>query len=366
MQKTTMLTREQVIILTFLALTGNMVYTHTWISEDAGRASWLASFLGVLLVIPFAMWIFHLGKYLPQGTVFDILQKGVGRVMTAPFILLFTIINIVLAVVQLNLFTQMINVFFLQLTPSWVIMSVLVLMSTLFMLGGINTFGRLVEILAVVGLFNFFAAFIFAPKLFRIEHIIPIFDTSVIGFAKGTYFIAGGVAEGLLLLMIIICYINKPNEHHSWAIKGIILSALVIGAAIFIIIGIMSLELSKRIAYGGVNPAVIIQVGEFVQGLEVFIFGAYQFIAIGKITISIYIAWKAGQTLTNAKLPLIQLVIIAGLILYASIWLNSYNKAYFISVFLAKYILLPYTFAILLFATLSVLIIKHKAGSVSE
>lgn len=366
MQENIKLTREQVIFLSFLGIVGNIVYSHTWIDDWADRAAWVAGFLGVLLLIPFAVWIFYLGKFYPQGTIFDILEKGLGKISSKILGLIFILINIAVAVAQLNMFTQMLNVFFLQHTPAWVIMLSLTVMGVLLVNGGIQAFGRLTEILAVLGVLNFFAAFIFAfPRFFHLEYVIPVFNSPISGLLKGTAFIAGGTAECLLILMIIVRYVPDSAKHYMWVVKGIALSSLIIASAILVIIGMMSPELAKRIAFGGVNAARLIQIGEYIQGMEIFIFGAYQFIAIGKITLSMYCTWISGKAIFTEKKPFLQLVIVAFMILIPSIWLNSYNKAYFLAVGLG-YIILPFCVFILILTSLSAFIINKRAGSASK
>lgn len=365
MPKNIQLTREQVIFLFFLGVIGNIVYIHTWIDDYTDRAAWVAGLLGILFVIPFAVWIFYLGKFSPQSTVFDILERGLGKLPNIAIILIFILINITIAVTHLNMFTQMIKVFFLMHTPPWVIMLFIILICVMFAYGEIKTFGRLVEVLAVFGIINYFAAFIFAPKLFHIEYVIPVFDISLTGFIKGTIFMLGGGAEVLLIFMVLVRYISDPGKHYMWIVTGISLSAVVFSVAIMFIIGMMSPELAKRIAFGGVNAARLIQIGEFLQGLEIFIFGTYQIIAIGKITITIYCAWTSAKKIFNKK-PLLQLIIIALLILIPSIWLTSYSKAYFLAVFLASYIILPFSVFTLLLASISVIITNKRTGSTSK
>ncbi|MCE5287206.1 MAG: hypothetical protein LLG02_15360 [Pelosinus sp.] len=59
------LTREQTIFLMIIAIFGNMMYTHTWIDNDTDRAAWVAAILGILLLIPFALWIIFISKKFP-------------------------------------------------------------------------------------------------------------------------------------------------------------------------------------------------------------------------------------------------------------------------------------------------------------
>lgn len=361
------LTREQVFFLSFLGIIGNNVYVHTWIDDSTDRAAWVAALLGIILVIPFAIWILYLGKFYPQGTVFDILERDMGKFLSKAMGAIFILINIAIVVAQLNMFAEMISVFFLQFTPHWIIMLFIIVIGVMFVYGGIQVFGRLTEILAILGIINFFVSFVFAfPKFFHTEYVYPFFDTSWVGFTKGTIFMTGSAAECLLMLMILIRYIPDPAKHYMWVARGIALSAVVIASAIFIIIGMMSPELAKRVAFGGVNAAKIIQIGEFVQGLEIFIFGSYQIIAIGKVTICMYCAWTALKKIFTHKKPILQLFITALMILIPSVWLGSYDKAYFLAVALGSYIILPFSLFVLLLASISVVIHKKRAGSAAR
>jgi hypothetical protein len=208
MQDKDKLTREMVFCLIFIGTIGNIVYSHTWIDNAADRAAWLASLAGILFVIPFGVWILYLGKLCPQATVFDMVDKGLGKIVSALLCVPFILINALVAVAQLNMFEEMVKVYFLPYTPSWLILISMVLMSMMFINSGLTVFTRLVEILTLIALLNYFTSFIFAfPGNFNIQYIIPVFDTSWLGFLKGILFIAGETSECLLLLLIIIGYI---------------------------------------------------------------------------------------------------------------------------------------------------------------
>lgn len=364
MQDRIKLTREMVLFLTFIGVLGNILYTHTWISNLTDRSEWVASLLGILLIIPFAIWLLYLGNIYPDCTIFDILEKGLGKLPCIVFCIIFIIINIAVAVAQLNMFTEMLRVFFLEYTLSRVIILFLILMCLLFVSSGIVVIGRLVEILAVIGILNYFGSFIFAfPHQVHIEYIIPIFDTSFSSFLKGALFMTGSAAECLLMLMIIVRFIPDPLKHYKWVVSGIALCAIVFSFAVMIIIAIMSPELAKRVAFGGVNAAKVIQVGEYIRGLEIFVFGSYQLSAIGKTVLCMYCSWIAIKKIFGNKKAKLQLIFVAALIFLPSFLLRSYISAYSMGVFLGSYILLPFSVVVLMLTTISIWIKNKKTGS---
>lgn len=359
------ITREQVLFLTLIGIIGNIVYCHTWIDNDTDRAAWVACLLGIFLITPFAVWILFLGKYQPHSTVIDMIETGLGKFSLWIIGILYIFTNIAVAAAQLNMFTEMMNVFFLPFTPPWIIMLTIILLCTIFVNSEIVTFGRTVEILGAFALINYFFSFIFAlPNEFHLYYVLPVFDTSFGGLLKGTLFIMGSASECLLLLIIIVKFIPDSEKHYSWVIKGIGLSAVIFAVAVMVIMGTMSPELAKRISFGGVNAAKLIQIGEFLRGLEVLICGSYQYIALGKISVCLYCIWTTAKKMMNNKKSGLLLLLSAFIILAASMWITSYNKAYFLGVFLGSYILLPFSVFVLLVASLSIKIKNKKSGSV--
>lgn len=361
------LTREQVFFFTFLGIIGNIVYTHTWIDNDTNRAAWVASFAGILLIIPFALWILYLGSFNTEGTIFDTIKEGMGKLPTWIICIVFIALNVCVAATQLNMFTEMLKVFVLQYTPPNVIMLVMIFIAFIILNSDLTVIGRVFEILTVIGFVNYFASFIFAfPKMINIKYIIPVFDTSILGVIKGIAFTTGTVSELLLFLMVIVCNIPDPYKHRKWVINGIVSSAAVFSFAILIIMAMMSPELAKRIAFGGVNAARLITVGPSITGLEIFVIGTYQFIAFGKIIICMYCSWISLKRIFGEKKSRFQIVFAALALAIPSLYVNSYNKAYFTAVFLGQYIILPFSILVLILASISVKIRKKKIGSVRK
>lgn len=361
------LTREQVFFVTFLGILGNIVYIHTWIDDAADRAAWISIFLGIVFIIPFALWILYLGKLNPRKTIFEMLQTGIGKYPTKFFIFIYMLINIAVATTQLNMFTQMLKSFFLVNTPSAVIMLILLFLCILFTKKEFIIYARLVEVLAAVALMDYFTSYTFALMgLFHTKYVFPIFVVSPVNILKSALFISGNASELLLLLIIIIPYIQEPIRHYKWVLSGIISSGIVFSLAVFIINGIMSPEIAKTIAYGGVNVAFLIQIGDYIRGLEVLVFGTYQFIAIGKVSACIYCMWTSSKKLFTPRAPNFQIYLCGLFLLIPSIGINSYNNSYFIAVFLSNYVTLPFSILLLLLATICTLINNVKNGSVSR
>ncbi|NLL05322.1 MAG: GerAB/ArcD/ProY family transporter [Clostridiaceae bacterium] len=357
------LTREQIFFFCFLGIIGNIVYTHTWMDNDTNRSAWVVAFFGILLVFPFALWLLYLGKFNPNGTIFDTIEKGTSKCLTCIICFIFILLNISIGATQLNMFTEMLRVFVLQNTPPSVIIATMIIIAFIVVNSDITIIGRLVEFLSVIALFNYFSSFVFAfPKMINIKYIFPIFDTSLLGVIKGIAFTTGTTSELLLFLMVIVSNIPDPFKHRKWVTTGIFSAAVVFSVAILIIVAMMSPELAKRISFGGVNAARLIILGNSITGLEIFVIGTYQFIALGKIIISMYCCWISFKRIFGERKTRFQLAISALLIAISTILINSYNNSYFIAVFLGRFIILPFSVIVLILASISIKKMEKKKG----
>lgn len=363
MENEAKLSSGQTALLVYGSAAGNIVYTFTWVTNVVGRPFWLATLIGVLLNIPFAIWILYLGSYKQNATIFDILQDGLGKIVSKIIILIYLAINIVSAVCMLNMFTGTVNVYFLQLTPPYIIMLIIIILCIMFVFSGSQTFALLMEILAALFMVNYFLGFgLSFVNLFKIENIFPVFDTTFKRFFEGVMITFGSNAECLLLLMVTVGLTPQNKKHYYSVMKGLFAWSVLLSFAIFIMEGDVSEEMLSRVASAGITVVRIIKIGEFVRGLEIPILITYQFFAVVKVTMFLYTSWVSAKQLFNAKKGRFLIILIALLIFIPSIWVNSFNTGYFLAVFLGTYIILPFSIFVLLLASISVAIIKQRNG----
>jgi hypothetical protein len=222
---------------------------------------------------------------------------------------------------MLNLFTGTVKVFFLQLTPSWIMMLFIISICALFADSGIKTFASLIQLLIILSLMNFFGGFSLSfIKDFHIGHITPIFDTSLPDFIKGTLITAGTTSECLLFFMVMVRSIPDPHKHYRWVVKGLLFWAFTLSFAVFIMAGVVTPGLLARVAQAGVTVTRVIQIDEFIRGMEILLLGTYQFITIGKVMMYLYSSQAAAQKFFNVKGSRFQLLFVALLAYIGSIW----------------------------------------------
>ena len=358
---------SQAAFLTYGSAMGSFVYTFTMVATVAGRSFWVAILIGILLNIPFAIWILLLGSYKQGGTLFDLLEDGLGKWVCKCIIVIYFLLNIALSVCMLNMFTVTVKMFFLPRTPAFFIILLIVLMCTIFTNSGIKYFGRLIAILCVLSSANYFIGFsltLFSG--FKPEYITPIFDTSFTQFAKGVLITTGSNAECLLFLMVMVSSTPQTSKHYLSVAKALVVWSILASAAIFIMEGNIGHELLSGIEGAGIAVSGIFEIVAFVRGLEIFILMSYQYFAVIKTTIYLYSCWTSAKKFFNVPLGKPLLIISAIAIFAVSAWINSYNIGYFVAVFLGNYIILPFVILVLLLGTLSVIIKKKRNGKIAK
>ena len=319
------------------------------------------------LNIPFAVWILLLGSYKQGGTLFDLLEKGLGKLGCKGILVLYILLNIAVSVCMLNMFAGSVKVLLLPLTPAFVTMLFIVIICAVFANSGIQYFGRLIALLCVLTTVNYYTGYSLSfIKDFKMEYITPIFDASYSQFVKGILLATGLSAECLLFLMVMIGSMPQTQKHYLGVVKGLFIWSIVLSAAILLKEGNIGNELLLQMAEAGISVACIEEVKTYVRGLEIYVLMAYQYMAIMKTTMSLYNCWASAKKLFNVQQGKPLLILSALSVFGASAWMNSYNTGYFFSVFLGSYVILPFVLIILLLCTISVLIIKNRNGNAEK
>lgn len=357
------LTPGQISFFAYSCGCGNIVYTFTYITSISGRAFWVAVLLGVLLNIPFAFLLIRIGSYMPGGTIFDILETGLGKIISRLLIIIYIIINIALAACMMNMFTGSIRIYFLHSTPSLIIMLFLLVVSAIVADSGMKTFARVVQILSFLYTLNYFLGFFLSFfTRFNMDYITPVFDTTVIDFTKGVLITAGIIAESLMFFMIMIGSTAKTTKKYLSVFKGLAMWSFILSFAIFIMEGDIGNEMLARVGQAGITVSRTIKIKDFIRGLEILVLMTYQYIAIVKVSMFIFCCLESSKKLFNLNAGRLSLIFFSFLILAASNFLDSSNAGYFYSVFLGSYIVPSFVILVLILSGISIFTKRFKKG----
>jgi hypothetical protein len=225
---------------------------------------------------------------------------------------------------------------------------------------------RLLQILSLLFTLNYFFGFFFSFfKLFKLEYVVPVLDASGMQFINGVIITAGTIAENLLFLMIIAGSIPQDKKRYLSAVKGLAMWSFILSFAIVIMEGDIGHEMLAHVAQAGITVSRVIQIGNFIRGLEILVLMTYQYLAIMKTTIVIYSCYESSLKFFNKQKSKTLLIISAVLIFAIAMYTNSLNNGYFLSVRLGYYVILPFAVFVLILTSISVLINKYKSKKAS-
>jgi spore germination protein KB len=352
----------QAIFLTFASAYGGVFIYHSYITRLAGRSAWIAEFVSGFINIALALWVLSVAKKYPGKNMFQILQLLGGKWLSSIFVIVYVGLNIVLSALLLMLCGGLVKTFVLHNTPMWVPMLLMLLLSYLIAGSGIENLARLSASLEIVVLGIFVLTLVISViTQFNASNILPILDSDVSSFLKAVLLAGGGHSEVILFMFIMIESLYHPGKQMVSLTVGLLISVVVMpGAAVFLFSAAISPEEASRISFAGVNIASSITIGNFIQGLEIFILITYVVITVLKLAGNLYSSWVASESIVKKNTRvLIMIITLVTFILTLNI--RSFNQAFYDYILVIQYCVYPFYILALSSATFLILIKGKKA-----
>lgn len=352
---------NQTMLLVFMGTSGSLVYIHTEVAAIAGRSGWICTITATLLVTLLCIFMVYAGGRFHGKGILAIVEETFGRVAGCIMSLLYLALMTLLSATNLSLFAGMANVYILILTPKWVPILLLLAACALIAGSGIEVLARMVVVFTIMIFANYWTASILAAVTsFDYKLLLPQFERPFATYITGMYLVLGTMIENFLLVAIGIESMPMNPRPYKAIIKGNLISSSFVVLVPAIFIGILGLSEATRTGYVAANMFHGIQIGRFIQGMEVFVMITYFAVIAGKISINLYIMktvlanviGKARNKLTTTFAAILAFVFF---LLYI-----SFNKAYLFAIQLAKYATLPFVIFIVLIAAICLVVGKRK------
>lgn len=341
----------QFCAIIYAGIGGIYIILHNMFIELSGRTSGLAELLSVILLVPLFFWILYIGSKMPGKTIFEIIETTTRPIIAKLLAFLYSLLLIFLFLFWLNYFTTLINIFLLQRTPTWIINLTTILLVSLIARSGIEVCGRLAIILFIVdNLIFHVASLIVTVDQIDIDNLFPIFIGQY-SLIKGIHFGLGAGSVAILMSMMLIAFLKKPEKGYTLVLWTNIFAGIVFMLAVTSIYGILGVHEGARIAFGSINVIRLYKAGNFVQGLEIFALLAYFAWAYYYLPILLICVSKSITQIFNYKGSRTSITIISLSIFILSFLVKNYNQVLYYLIFLSKYIFLPFCIAILIIAS---------------
>lgn len=355
----------QFIILVMLFTVGDpILIIPSIVANEAGKDAWISALISITLAIPIIYLFTYLQKGFPNLTMVEICEKVLGKWLGK--ILAFFFIFGFLCLLAASLLREVGDFMLTQILPNTPIQVVLMLFLVIVIRGvrsGLQTIGRAAELFVPWVFALILLLLVFITPDIELNRIQPILDDGIQPVIRGTYtFLAIPFMEVAAFFMIFP-YVQDKAKIKKHFMIGTLMGGLILVIIIFLCILVLGEIVTSTSMYPSYSLAKKIELGEFIQRIEVIMAVIWLFTIFFKLTVCFY-----GISIGSAQMLKLEdyrpLTFPLGMILLALAIIISPNISYYNNVTAHYYPLFDFTFSIgLALLLLIVAFIRNKAGA---
>lgn len=270
------------------------------ISTGAGQDTLLAILLAALMTVPVFLLYGRIFSRFPQKDFYDIAEEVLGKVGGKAVTALFTWYSIHLAALVLRNFSEFTQISSMPETPQLPIMVLMVLTTVFLARSGMHAIGKW----SVVSFFLLGAVvtLTFIPSLYRLrfDDLLPLMEHPPALIAKtGFQIFSFPFAETVVFLCLGGSFTEgKPYKTLFRALTITLIIFLLVFIRNLVLLGRSMMEISVFPSY---VTARIIEVSDFLSGIEGFISSNFLLAGIVKISVCLLAAGKGLSRLFGLK-----------------------------------------------------------------
>ncbi|WP_103110769.1 GerAB/ArcD/ProY family transporter [Brevibacillus reuszeri] len=315
----------------------------------AKQDAWLAAVLGVGLGLLITGLYCALGSLFPAKSLVEMNELVLGKWIGKTISITFVFFNLVTAA-ELLFFVG--NFLTTQIMPETPIQSINIIFACVVLMGvrlGIETIARSAEMLFPLFFVLFLILAIFVSPQIKWENIQPVLETDMNVLFKAVIFFTSVFSfSPVALLMIFPASVDRLKEARKAFLSGAFIGGVVLIIIIALAILVLGAETTARQMYPSYALAKKINVGNFLQRIEIVMAGMWFITIFFRVSCYFYASVIGLAQTLNLKdyrflvLPLGILMIILSLIVHPNIvHSEEYNKHEWITYAATYGLLLP-------------------------
>lgn len=305
---------KQMVLLLFI---GRAI---TWIAflpivnvPPKNQDVWLYCLTGLPLHLLLALPFYFLAMRFPSETFFEYTDTILGKAgkLIGILYILFFMHN---AALSINFYSEFLTTVVMNLTPPFFFKVSLLFLAAYAAYKGIENLARLSELFAPIIMLVVLVAILSLVKDMDPKEFLPLMESGLLpAFSSGFYFVSSNIE--IALMAVVLPFLNDRSK-----LKTVYIAfPLLLGIFIFIltatVIALFGDDLAKNLTYPFYNAVRLIQLGNFIERVEVFHVVLWIFGLFVKLSLSLYvIALGLSQvfrlkTYTPLLLPLVSIVL---------------------------------------------------------
>jgi spore germination protein KB len=312
----------------------------------AKKDTWIAMLLAIAVSIPLILLYAMLVKRYPGQTLFDMLYTAFGKKIGWVVTLLTTVYCFQLGVMVLRDFPEFVRATALQRTPIVIFTLLISLVCAYLVRLGVRSFGKAgILFVWIVGIIVILTIFFLIPNM-KPNHIRPVLATPIPTIAWNTgKLLSSPFGETVLLLCL---YANiKPGQNAKKPFAaGILLGGSYLLLSILRNILVLGAENFSSLYFPSYSAVSTINIGDFLQRIEVMVAGYLLICDIMKISVAMYATCLGLSKLL--KLPDYRAVVLPAALLMAALSVLEFGSIMQFYYWNPFYILLAVPFQLLI------------------
>lgn len=339
------------------------------LAADAKQGAWFGAILGSLFGI-LLVWLYTaISQNFPESTFVQLTEKLLGRWLGKTVSLFFIVFVFILGSLILRNIGDFLTT---QIMPETPIQAIHVLFLIAVIIGarlGIETLARLVDLLFPwVALFFIILTVSLTPQM-KLENIQPLFEGGIKPLVRSVLTMLSAPFMELIVFLMITPAINRSDKIKASFLTGTLIGGMLLTLIVTLSILVLSAEITLRNLYPSYALAKMINIGDFIQRIEIIMAGIWFISIFFNLVLCFYASALGLAQVLNVQdyriltFPLGMIMLVISILAYP-------NTAYYFSFF--PKIWLPYAFTFSFFIPLLLLILssirrrrlqKHKTAS---
>ncbi|CAI6083518.1 GerAB/ArcD/ProY family transporter [Cohnella sp. JJ-181] len=318
-------TRQYSILSLLFSLGSAILIVPSALTSAAKQDGWIAAIVGVAAGIPLIAFYNALGARHPDKTLIEytelLLGKWVGKIVGLLFFSYFFLLS---ALVLRNV-GDFITTIVMPETPIQAVHLILLIAIAMGVGLGLEVIARSAEIfLPWVLLLLFFLIVFLFPKI-EMDRIQPVFESGIKAILRGSLSVISIPYLELVVFLMIFPYAGKPERRGAAIIKGGLIGGTVLVVITLLCVLVLGWDFASRHTFPSYTLAKKIQIGEFLQRIEVLVAIIWFLTIFFKLVLCFYASLLGLAQLLkmNSYRPLIvpcaMIVLIVSIVVYPNI-----------------------------------------------
>jgi len=294
--------RQFGILVALYSIGTSILIIPTVMAAEVKQDAWIAALLGVGFSLLLAGLYVTVGNLIPAMSFVTLMEELLGKWLGKAISLTLVFFAFITASELLYIVGNFITT---QIMPETPMQSITIVFTCVVIMGvrlGIETLARLAEILFPLFVFLFLVLVILISPQVEVEKIQPVLEADFKDLLRAAiYFTSVFSLSTVILLMVFPASVNRPKEAKKTLFSGTIIAGIALIVIIALSILVLGVEITQRQTYPSYALAKKINVGNFLQRIEIIMAGMWLITIYFKLSCYFYVSVLGLAQILNAK-----------------------------------------------------------------